>query len=185
MAGLNSTQVFALTALIALLLTSGLTQARDWRWYPRKAPADSGALRPDLEGTRDDDEQREMSELDELRQWLRQRDEDRRRQGITVPDTVDQLEPRRDFGATQRQWPEGSTPRLPDRRSPEAIMDDERTLEEQSERVRRALFPHFSGKRTSRFSRHMWRPRTSPSQGVFRHRAAGAGRKGAGTRRRH
>lgn len=187
MAGLNSTQTFAFTALIALLLTSGLAQGRDWRWYPRKSPGDSGALRPDLEGTRDDDaEQREMSELEEMRQWLRRRDEDRRRLGITVPDTVEQLEPPGESAAPRRERPERSTRRLTGEFNPEPITDEERLLDEESERVRETLFPHFDGRKASHSSRQAWRHYSYPSwRSIFRHGKSAKSRKGSSSRRRH
>jgi hypothetical protein len=46
-----------------------------------------------------------------MRDWLRRRDEDRRQQGITVPDTVEQLEPAGNVTVPRRrQWPESAGP---------------------------------------------------------------------------
>lgn len=161
MAILTSTQKIALSVCIALLLASGIAPARDWRWYPRKSRPDSGALRPDLEGVKaDDPEQQGMSELEEMRQWLRQRDEDRRQQGITVPDTVEQLEPAGDVTVRRRQWPERLAPGLGADHSAGDLADTGRPPGEQSERIRDTLYPQSSGQglaaKTPPGSRHRY-----------------------------
>jgi hypothetical protein len=185
---LKSTQKIALCVSISVLLMSGFTQARDWRWYPRKAPKDSGALRPDLEGVKGDDaEQRGLSELEEMRQWLRQRDEDRRQQGITVPDTVEQMEPAGDVTARKRQWPERPVPGLGADPSFGDIMQRNQSVNEQSERVRDTLYPQSSGQRHSYTSRHRARQRYSTSSRRFTHQRSGSNRKQAkgSHKRRH
>ncbi len=185
---MTSTQKIALPVCLALLLASGITPARDWRWYPRKSPQDSGALRPDLEGVKgDDSEQRGISELEEMRQWLRQRDEDRRQQGITVPDTVEQLEPAGDVSVRRRQWPERLLPGAGVGRSFGEITEGDQPASDQSERIRDTLYPKFSGGdhsyRTPKTSRHRY---STSSKRHSHHRGSGASRSRAkSSKRRH
>lgn len=177
---------FALGALIALLLATGTAQARDWRWYPRPAPADSDALRPELEGTKRDDGERDgISDIDEMRDWLRRRDEDRRQQGITVPDTVEQLEPAGNVTVPRRrQWPDSAVPGFDLGRSA-ASGDADGVTDEQSERVRDTLFPHSYSKKLRHGARkHGRHYRFTSSQRLGRHGAAGSGKKRGSSRKR-
>lgn len=164
MAVLKTMHTIAASALLGLLFTASPAQARDWRWYPRKAPAESGALRPDLEGTRNDEtEQSGISELDEMRRWLQKRDEDRRQQGITVPDTVERYEPIPGLTIHRHRWPARERPDSEVGSSSPPNWGGTETAEDHSDRVRDTLFPHSYDQRQAHGSRRTLRHRQSTS----------------------
>lgn len=90
---MTATKKITFFTLLAFLISSEEPLARGWGWHRRSAPSDSSVLRPNLEGIKGESEQESAGEVEEMRQWLQQRDDERRQMGITVPDTVEQLEP--------------------------------------------------------------------------------------------
>jgi len=150
---LRATQNIAFFTLLAFLIATGETYARDWGWHRRSTPPDSGALRPDLEGIKEDSERDGTSELEEMRQWLRQRDEERRQLGVTIPDTVEQLRPSEDTGARLPQQADRD-PSVP---GSELTWGSEvpadRLTDDEGARVQETHYPRSSEHPRSRYSR--------------------------------
>lgn len=100
---MTATKSCAWLTMLALLASSGEPLARGWGWHRRSAPADSSVLNPNLEGLKGESDSDGVSDVEEMRRWLQQRDDERRQMGITVPDTVEPFVPPVDPG---QRWPQ-------------------------------------------------------------------------------
>jgi hypothetical protein len=184
---LKAIQTIALGVLgLGLVMPTG-SQARDWSWYPPNEGRGRDALRPEFEGARPDGpDGNGLTEIEEMRLWLQRRDEDRRRQGITVPDVEEQLEPAGDITVRRRhQWPEPRLPSIGAGRDLEDDMTDGSALDEQSERVRETLFPNSYRQHHGQAARWHGRSRHfTSSQRFWRHGAKGSAKSHGGARRK-
>ena len=158
---MKAIRTMASGALVLWLVIPTGGQARDWSWYPPNEGRGRDALRPEFEGaTPDEPDGNGLSEIEEMRQWLRRRDEVRRQQGITVPDVVEQLEPAGEITVRRRhQWPEPRLPSIGAGRDLEDDMGAGTEVDEQSERVRETLFPRSYRQRHGHTSRKHGRTR--------------------------
>jgi hypothetical protein len=185
---LKAIRSIASGALVLWLVMPTGAQARDWSWYPPNEGRGREALRPQFEGTTPDDpDANGLSETEEMRQWLRRRDEDRRKQGITVPDVEEQLEPAGDITVRRRhQWPEPRLPGIGEGRELEGAMGGGSALDEESERVRETLFPNSYRQHHGHAARRHGRSRHFTSSHRFwRHGTKSSGKShGSGRRKR-